>query len=131
VSVSSSVVVDDVHRLRRDVLAPGLWVVAVLAWGVGDMVTTHYALATVPAAYESTPAVAAVLEIAGIYGHAAFKSFWLALGYLYYRRVPRAAAELTETPASVVRWVMLALPAAFASAGIWLTLTNLDVILSG
>ena len=130
-SVSSSVAVDDVHRLRRNVLAPGLWAVAVLAWGVGDMVTTHYALATVPTAYESTPAVAAVLEVAGVAGHVGFKSFWLALGYLYYRRVPRAAEQLTETPTSVVQWVMLALPAAFASAGVWLTLTNLDVILSG
>ena len=130
-SVAKAVDVDGIHRLRRDVLAPGLWTLAVLAWGVGDLVTTHYALANVETAYEATRAVADVLEVAGVGGHVAWKSFWLVVGWLYYRRVPLAIVQLTETPESVARWVVLAIPLAFTAAGTWLTLTNLDVILSG
>ncbi|NHN41853.1 hypothetical protein G9C85_09445 [Halorubellus sp. JP-L1] len=30
----------DLGELRRDVIAPSLWIVAILAWGVGDLATT-------------------------------------------------------------------------------------------
>lgn len=118
-------------QLRCDVLAPSLWILAVLAWGLGDYLTTHAALAYIPAAYEATPLVAAIIDDAGFLGHAAFKALTLALAAIYYQRLPIVAAPRLDATEANIRSLCLAIPLALAAAGTWLTLNNIDVLLGG
>jgi hypothetical protein len=115
-------------ELRRDVIAPALWTLAILAWGVGDLATTWAGYQTMHAV-EATPFVDTVIERWGHAGHAGVKALAFGLAWIYYQRLPVVAAAHLDVDEDRVRGVCLAIPLAFVLAGGWLTLTNLDAIL--
>ena len=120
----------DVAELRRDVVAPALWIVAILTWGVGDLATTWAGYQTAYAV-EATPFVDGVIERWGHAGHAGVKAVVLTLGYLYYRRLPLVLALHAGVDEERTRAVLLAIPLAFIAVGVGLTLANLEVLLAG
>ena len=120
----------DVAELRREVVAPALWIVAILAWGVGDLATTWAGYQTAHAV-EATPFVHEVIGRWGHAGHAAVKAVVLALGYLYYRRLPLVLELHAGVDEERTRAVLLAIPLAFIAVGTALTLGTLDALLVG
>jgi len=82
-----------VGQLLEDVLSrprvrSGLWALAVLLFGIGDVATTLYFIATTPAA-EANPVVAAAIEAAGLWVLLPWKLITGALFYGLYRLTPR------------------------------------------
>lgn len=66
----------------------GLWLAAVLVFGVGDVVTTHYGMATYDAIYEAHPLSNIVIGLGGTGGIIVMKTLAFGLAYVLYRKAP-------------------------------------------
>jgi len=64
-----------------------LWALAVLLFGIGDVATTLYFIATTPAT-EANPVVATVIGVAGLWVLVPWKVLTVALFYGLYRATP-------------------------------------------
>lgn len=103
-----------------------LWILALLTWGVGDLATTIVAIET-GAGYETVALWAILFAELGPLGYVANAiGKLLILGAIgaVYRRFP-AFGGLDRNP------FRAALPATVAAVGLWLTVTNAQVILGG
>lgn len=101
-----------------DVLEPptGLWLLALLFFGVGDLVTTAFGL-TAGTSAEANPVIAMLVERYGVAVLLPVKVAFLGSCYLGWRRLP--------IPYPIV------VPAVLAALGILVTVWNINVLLTG